>query len=90
MGVLVTFNTVSIPGKVLLCWLPAYTFFAYSFEHIVVNAFFVPMGLMMGANMTVEDIVFFQFLPVTIGNLLGGLVLTAVPIYILTKPVATV
>lgn len=62
----------SVPGKIIGCWFPIMAFVALGFEHIVVNMFFLSTGMMLGAPISVTDVLFWDFLPVTIGNLIGG------------------
>lgn len=67
----------SVPGKVMLIWLPLSTFFALGFEHTVVNMFVFPIGILAGANVSIYDWWIWNQIPVTIGNLIGGLVFNA-------------
>lgn len=67
----------SVPGKVMLMWLPLSTFFALGFEHTVVNMFVFPIGILSGANVSIYDWWAWNQVPVTIGNILGGLVFNA-------------
>ncbi|MBE9102044.1 formate/nitrite transporter family protein [filamentous cyanobacterium LEGE 07170] len=62
----------SVPGKILTCWWPIMAFVALGMEHIVVNMFFILTGMALGAPITGMDMVFWDFLPVTIGNIIGG------------------
>ncbi|MFW6296818.1 MAG: formate/nitrite transporter family protein [Halothece sp.] len=62
----------SVPGKFMGCWFPIMAFVALGFEHIVVNMFFITTGMILGAPISGMDMVFWDFLPVTIGNLIGG------------------
>lgn len=62
----------SVPGKIIGCWFPIMAFVALGFEHIVVNMFLLSAGMMLGAPISVTDVLFWNFLPVTIGNLIGG------------------
>lgn len=62
----------SVPGKILGCWFPIMAFVALGMEHIVVNMFFITTGMALGAPISGIDMVFWDFLPVTIGNLIGG------------------
>jgi formate transporter len=36
----------SVPGKIMLMWLPIATFFALGFEHAIVNMFVFPIGIL--------------------------------------------
>ncbi len=62
----------SVPGKVLTCWWPIMTFVALGMEHIVVNMFFILTGIALGSPISGTEMVLWNFLPVTIGNLIGG------------------
>jgi formate/nitrite transporter len=67
----------SVPGKVMLLWLPLATFFALGFEHTVVNMFVFPVGMLAGAAVSVGDWWLWNQIPVTIGNAIGALVFNA-------------
>lgn len=68
-------------GKVVAMWLPIFTFFALGFEHSVVNLFLIPAGMLMGAPLTVADWWFWNQIPVTVGNIVGGALFTAGALY---------
>lgn len=72
LGVMFGMVSKSVTGKILGCWLPITVFVALGFEHIVVNMFFLIESVMLGAPISANDILFWDFLPVTIGNLIGG------------------
>ncbi|MGF1499763.1 MAG: formate/nitrite transporter family protein [Elainellaceae cyanobacterium] len=72
MAVMFGIVSKSVPGKVLGCWWPIMAFVALGMEHIVVNMFFITTGMALGAPISGMDMVFWDFLPVTIGNLIGG------------------
>jgi len=61
-----------IVQKILAIWLPTMAFLALGFEHCVANMFFVPLGMLNGAQVTVGDFILSNLLPVTIGNIIGG------------------
>lgn len=64
----------SVPGKVMLIWLPIATFFALGFEHAVVNMFVFPIGILSGADVTISQWWLWNQIPVTIGNILGAVI----------------
>lgn len=68
----------SVPGKVMLIWLPIATFFALGFEHAVVNMFVFPVGILSGADVTISQWWLWNQIPVTIGNILGAVVFNSV------------
>ena len=65
----------STVGKVLAAWLPIFIFFAHGFEHLVVNLFVIPPGMMLGAKVTMAQWVVWNLLPVTLGNFPGRLLI---------------
>lgn len=72
MAVMMGIVSQSVPGKILGCWFPIMAFVALGMEHIVVNMFFITTGMTLGAPISGIDMLFWDFLPVTIGNLIGG------------------
>jgi formate/nitrite transporter FocA (FNT family) len=73
-----------IPGKLLACYMPIMAFVASGFEHSVANMYFIPTGLLLSdATGKVEPGLswsgFFidNLIPVTLGNILGGVVFVA-------------
>ncbi len=73
-----------IPGKILACYFPIMAFVASGFEHSVANMFFIPIGLLLAGaqGLAVPGLTWGNFfvanlLPVTLGNLLGGVVFVA-------------
>ena len=67
-------------------WLPILTFFAQGFEHSVVNMFIIPTGMLMGAKVSVYQWWVWNQIPVTLGNLVGGLLFTGLALYVTFKP----
>jgi formate/nitrite transporter len=73
-----------VTGKLLACYMPIMAFVASGFEHSIANMYFIPMGLMISAEQhrTIPDLSWPGFfmdnlLPVTLGNILGGVVFVA-------------
>jgi formate transporter len=81
LGVVMALTSQSTSGKILGMWLPIMTFFAQGFEHSVVNMFVIPAGMLLGAHVTAADWWAWNQLPVTAGNLLGGLVFTGLALH---------
>ena len=75
-------TTNSVIGKIACAWMPVFIFFAQGFEHSVVNMFIVPTGMMMGAKVTVADWWLWNQIPVTLGNVVGGLILTGLALHV--------
>jgi len=56
-------------------------FFFMGFEHSIVNMFLFPFSMIMGGEFTVYDYLIWNEIPTVIGNLVGGLVFVALPLY---------
>ncbi|HVU18613.1 MAG TPA: formate/nitrite transporter family protein [Candidatus Didemnitutus sp.] len=87
-GVVMGLTSQSMLGKLVGAWLPIVVFFAQGFEHSVVNMFVIPTGMMFGAKVSVSDWWLWNQLPVTLGNLVGGLFFTGLAMYGTYRPKA--
>jgi formate/nitrite transporter len=81
LAVVFAYSSTSFSGKMLAIWGPTVMFFSQGFEHAVVNLFLIPMGMLLGANVTVSSWWLWNQIPVTLGNLVGGMVFTGLAIY---------
>lgn len=81
IGALLAMASRSTIGKVVAMWLPITTFFAQGFEHSIVNMFVVPAGMMFGAPVSIRSWLFWNQLPVTLGNILSGALFTGLAFY---------
>jgi formate/nitrite transporter len=61
-----------VMGKSVGLWFPVMTFVAVGFEHSVANMFFIPLGILNGADISLGQFLWNNLLPVTIGNIIGG------------------
>lgn len=66
-----------LPGKAVGVWFPISAFVAMGFEHSVANMFIIPMGIVLGAEVTWAQFFMNNLLPVTLGNIVAGVVLVA-------------
>jgi len=73
-----------IPGKLLACYVPIMTFVTSGFEHSVANMYFIPVGLIVSGQsgriepgLSWEAFLIANLIPVTIGNILGGVIFVA-------------
>lgn len=65
----------SLLEKAFGCWLPVMAFVALGFEHSIANMFFLPAGMLSGADITVGQAIWDNLIPATIGNIIGGALL---------------
>ncbi|NYF81111.1 formate/nitrite transporter family protein [Granulicella arctica] len=79
MGVVMGLTSRSTLGKIVACWLPIFAFFALGYEHSVVNMFVIPAGILMGAPVSLRDWWLWNQIPVTVGNIVGGLLFVGLP-----------
>jgi formate transporter len=89
IGALLALVSKSTVGKIAAMWLPIMTFFALGFEHSVVNMFLIPSGMMLGAPISAGQLLFWNLLPVTLGNIVAGAVFTGMALFA-TYPAKTV
>jgi formate/nitrite transporter len=81
VGVVGAMLSKDVIGKVIAMWMPILIFFGLVFEHAVVNMYLFPLGMMMGADITVGDWLIWNEIPVILGNLVGWLLLTGMVLY---------
>src|SRR5260370_10741918 len=88
IGAMLALVSRSTVGKIAAMWLPIMTFFALGFEHSVVNMYVIPSGMMLGAPISLGQALLWNLLPVTLGNLFAGALLTGMALYA-TYPAVT-
>ena len=81
IGAILALVSRSTVGKVIAMWLPIMTFFAQGYEHSIVNMFVIPAGMMFGAPVSVGKWLFWNQLPVTLGNIVSGAFFTGLALY---------
>lgn len=62
-------------AKILGCWWPVMAFVVLGYEHCIANMFFIPAGMLEGADVTVWQMFWCNLIPATAGNILGGALL---------------
>ncbi|MDE6277858.1 MAG: formate/nitrite transporter family protein, partial [Muribaculaceae bacterium] len=60
--------------KLIACQIPVMAFVILGYEHCVANMFFIPLGMMEGADVSIYDLFAANLLPATVGNIVGGAV----------------
>jgi|TARA_B100002052_G_scaffold197602_2_gene180309 formate/nitrite transporter len=81
LGVTMALVSKSVPGKILACWLPITAFQTMGMEHIVVNQFLHTAGPILGSGVPFSKVIFWNFFPVTLGNIVGGMVFIGMLFY---------
>lgn len=76
LAVIMCISSKTISGKIFGIYFPIMAFVASGFEHSVANMYFLPVGLMVkGEFMSKFFVMFNNLIPVTIGNIIGGLLI---------------
>lgn len=75
LAVWLCYGANSFSGKVLGIWFPTMAFVAIGFQHVVANMFLLPAAVFAGAISWGET--FANFVPVWLGNLVGGALFVA-------------
>jgi formate/nitrite transporter len=78
LAILLGLSAENTTGKILGMWFPIMAFVACGFEHSVANMYFVPAGILLGAGVTWPQFLIWNLLPVTLGNIVGGMVFVGV------------
>ncbi|KPK41991.1 MAG: hypothetical protein AMJ78_04010 [Omnitrophica WOR_2 bacterium SM23_29] len=76
LAVIMCIASRTLGGKILGIYFPIMTFVASGYEHSVANMYFLPVGLMAkGEFISSFFAIFNNLIPVTIGNIIGGLLI---------------
>ncbi len=65
--------------KMLGCWVPVMAFVVLGYEHCIANMFFIPLGMMQGAEVGIMAFLTDNLLPATLGNIVGGALFVGMP-----------
>jgi len=82
IGAVLALASRSTFGKIAAMWLPIMTFFALGFVHSVVNMFVIPSGMLLGASISASQLLIWNLLPVTVGNMIAGALFTGAALYL--------
>lgn len=71
LAVWLALGAKNIGAKALACWIPVATFVALGYEHCIANMFFIPCGMLAGADVTISQMMM-NLCIATVGNIIGG------------------
>ena len=88
IAVWMSFSANTVTGKIAAVFFPVMLFVLSGFEHSVANMFYIPAGMLQGTFTgavipTIDDFLFRNLLPVTLGNLIGGAIIVASGYYLI-------
>jgi len=74
LAVILAIAARSVSGKILGIYFPVMTFVLCGFEHSIANMYFLPAGLLAEGSFAADFFAMFRnLIPVTLGNIVGGL-----------------
>eukprot|EP00917_Polyrhabdina_sp_WS-2016_P002566 GHVP01005516.1.p1 GENE.GHVP01005516.1~~GHVP01005516.1.p1 ORF type:complete len:323 (+),score=59.55 GHVP01005516.1:97-1065(+) len=79
--VYVAYRCKAILEKTVVVWVFISAFVWSGFEHIIANFFTLPMGLLVGIEGTIGRMLLHNWLPVLVGNVIGGVALACILYY---------
>lgn len=71
--------------KLIACEIPVFAFVALGYEHCIANMFFIPLGMMFGADVDILGMFTANLLPATLGNIAGGAIFVGALHYYINK-----
>jgi len=75
LAVWLSFGAKDAAGKILGIWFPIMIFVAVGFQHSIANCFIIPAAIFEGGSTWLAFLL--NFIPVYLGNIVGGLVFVA-------------
>lgn len=72
LGVWLALSGHTLLEKMAGCFVPVMAFVILGYEHCIANMFFIPLGMMEGADVTAADFAVNNLVPATLGNIAGG------------------
>ncbi|MCM8777415.1 MAG: formate/nitrite transporter family protein, partial [Candidatus Omnitrophica bacterium] len=76
LAVILCISSLTVSGKIFGIYFPIMAFVASGYEHSIANMYFIPAGLIAEGGFISKFLLMWKnLIPVTIGNVIGGLVL---------------
>lgn len=76
LAVILCISSLTVTGKIFGIYFPIMVFVASGYEHSIANMYFLPAGLLAkGCFLSKFLLMWKNLIPVTIGNIIGGLIL---------------
>ncbi|KAJ9216528.1 hypothetical protein DTO166G4_1744 [Paecilomyces variotii] len=61
-------------SKIYSIWIPVWAFVIMGYQHCIANYYLIPIGMFYGTNFGVGKFIYQSIIPVTIGNIIGGII----------------
>ncbi|KAL1970150.1 hypothetical protein VTN77DRAFT_6555 [Rasamsonia byssochlamydoides] len=63
-------------SKIYSIWIPVWSFVILGYQHCIANYYLIPIGMFYGTNFGVGKFIYQSIIPVTLGNIIGGVMLS--------------
>jgi len=68
-------------SKLIAIWIPIWIFVAVAFDHVVANMFYIPLGIMFGAELTTAGYIRKSLIATYLGNVVGAAIVWVPAVY---------
>ncbi|KAL1853120.1 hypothetical protein Daus18300_011948 [Diaporthe australafricana] len=77
LALFLSLGSVEFVSKIYCIWIPIWAFVILGYQHSIANFFQVPIGMFYGTNFSVDKFIYQSTIPVTLGNIVGGMIFGA-------------
>lgn len=77
LALFLSLGSVEFVSKIYCIWIPIWAFVILGYQHSIANFFQVPFGMFYGTNFGVGKFIYQSTIPVTLGNIVGGIIFGA-------------
>jgi len=68
-------------SKLIAIWIPIWIFVAVAFDHVIANMFYIPLGIMFGADLSVAGYIRKSLIATYLGNIVGAAMVWVPAVY---------
>ncbi|KAL0575405.1 hypothetical protein V5O48_006576 [Marasmius crinis-equi] len=68
-------------SKLIAIWIPIWIFVACSFDHVIANMFYIPLGIMFGLDLSAAGYIRKSLVATYLGNIVGATIVWAPAVY---------
>ncbi|THU97265.1 putative formate/nitrite transporter [Dendrothele bispora CBS 962.96] len=68
-------------SKLIAIWIPIWVFVAASFDHVIANMFYIPLGIMFGADLSAAGYIQKSLIATYLGNIVGAAIVWIPAVY---------
>ncbi|KAJ7491030.1 Formate/nitrite transporter [Mycena latifolia] len=68
-------------SKLIAIWIPIWIFVAVAFDHVIANMFYIPLGIMFGADLSTAGYIRKSLIATYLGNIVGAAIVWVPAVY---------